>query len=201
MKAHRPSLNCRRALTIPELLVTLAILALLISMGTVSYQKSIEKAEGVDAITKLKSMYNGLQNYLVDKQTWPQEPEDDEDVSDEFLWNWWKKEMQPYGVNEQDWFTTSHLRRLNREMKEAGGKAISMEEMKEATEFPSILPGNFEPGPTEPYRYQGQPWVSETGEYHGDDGIFHVMPSGAIHRMPTLSGMNSARGKNPAPSK
>jgi len=81
-----------------------------------------------------------------------------------------------------------------------GGKAITMEELREATEFPSILPGNFEPGPTEPYRYQGQPWVSETGEYHGDEGIYTIMPSGAIHKMMTMGQMNSAKGKSRAPA-
>lgn len=179
----------------------MAILAILVALAIQGYQKSIAKAESIDAITKLKSMYAGLSSYLVDKQTWPQEPDDDTEVTDKALWEWWKKEMKPYGINEQDWFTTSHLRRLNREMKEAGDKSLSMEEMKEATEFPSILPGNFDPGPTEPYRYQGQPWVSETGEYHGDEGIYTVMPNGTIHVMKTMGQMNAAKGKNQVPGK
>ena len=201
MKAPRSTRHFRRALTLAELLVVIAILAVLLAVAVTSYQNTISKAESVDAITKLKSMYAGLHNYLVDKQTWPQEPDEDADVSDQVLWDWWKKEMQPYGINEQDWFTTSHLRRLNREMKEAGGKAISMDEMKEATEFPSIFPTNFDPGPTEPYRYQGQPWVTETGEYHGDEGVFIVMPSGSIQKMLTASQMNAAKAKTPPAGK
>lgn len=201
MKAPLSSRHFRRALTLPEILVMLAILAVLVALGATGYQRSIHKAESVDAITKLKNMYAGLHAYLIDKQTWPQEPDEDAEVSDQALWDWWKKEMKPYGVTEQDWFTTSHLRRLNREMKEAGGKAINVEELRQAMEFPSILPGNFEPGPTEPYRYQGQPWVSETGEYHGDDGIYTIMPGGAIHKMMTMGQMNSVRGKSPASKK
>ena len=200
MKSFRPSRFHRRALTMPELMIVIAILAILILLGAMGYQKSIAKAESVDAITKLKNMYTGLHGYLVEKETWPQEPDEDAEVPDKALWDWWKKEMKPYGVTEQDWFTTSHLRRLNRQMKEAGGKAISMEELREATEFPSILPGNFEPGPTEPYRYMGQPWVSETGEYHGDEGIFVIMPGGSIQVMKTMSQMNAIQGKGPAPA-
>ena len=176
-------------------MVVLTILAILIAVGTSGYQKSMAKAESVDAIMKLKGMYAALSAYLVDKQTWPQEPDDDSEVEDEVLWDWWKKEMKPYGVSEPDWFTTAHLRRLNREMKEAGGKSLSMDELKEATEFPSIMPGNFDPGPNEPYRYRGQPWVSETGEYHGTDGVYHIMQDGAIHKMPSISQMNAARGQ------
>ena len=201
MQAFRPTRHFQRALTLPEVLVMIAILAILIGIGTSSYQKSIAKAESVDAIFKLKNMHAALLNYLSDKQTWPQEPEEDGADSDESLWKWWQAEMKPYGLAEQDWFTTSHLRRLNRQMKEAGGKAMSLEEIKEATEFPSILPGNFDPGPTEPYRYQNQPWVSETGEYHGDDGIYTIMPGGAIHVMKTMGQMNAAQGRNPAPGK
>lgn len=191
-------LQSRRAMTIPELMVVLAILAALTGLGIGGYQQFISKAESVDTIAKLRNMHAGLHSYLNDQLTWPQEPDDDEaDLSGDALWEWWKKELKPVGIREEDWYTTAHLRRLNREMKEAGGKAISMEEMKEALAFPSIIPISFPPGPTEPFRYRSQPWVFETGEYHGDEGVFTIMPDGSIHKMLTPGQMNSARGKAP----
>lgn len=201
-RSHSSPLRQRRALTIVELLVVLAIIAVLTGLGLSAYKTQLAKAESIDAITKLKGMYAGLASYLVDKSSWPQEPEDDSEDSDEALWVWWKKEMEPYGIHEADWYTTAHLRRLNRELKEAGGKTTSLKEMEEALSFPSIVPTKFPAGPTEPYRYDNQPWVSETGEYHGDDGIYTIMPKGNIHKMMTMSQMNAAKGKSPsAPSK
>lgn len=205
MKSRRPLASrpgTRRAMTIPELMVVLAILAVLMTLGVNGYQTYLAKAESVDSINKLKSMHAALMNYLVDKQTWPQEPDDDEaEVSEEALWDWWKKELQPYGIHDVDWYTNAHLRRLNRELKEAGGKNVELQQMKEALAFPSIIPTSFPPGPTEPYRYRNQPWISETGEYHGDDGIYTIMPSGAIHKMRTMSQMNAAQGKSPQSGK
>ena len=192
----------QRAMTIPELMVVLAILAVLMTLGINSYQTYLAKAESVDSINKLKGMHAALLSYLVDKQTWPQEPEDDEaELSEEALWDWWKKELQPFGIHDVDWYTNAHLRRLNRELKDSGGKGVDLGQMKEALSFPSIIPTSFPVGPTEPYRYRNQPWISETGEYHGDDGIYTIMPSGAIHKMRTMSQMNAAQGKSPAAGK
>jgi len=189
----------RRAFTLIELMLVITIVAILVALSLVSYSHFRAKAETVDTINKLKGMHAALSLYIVDKQTWPQEPSDDEvEVNDDVLWEWWKDEMKPYGIGEQDWYSTAHLRVLNRQLKESGSKAVNLNEMgkEEELKFPSIIPGNFDPGPTEPFRYEGQPWVSETGEYHGDEGIYTIMPSSAIHKMPTMSQMNAAKGKS-----
>lgn len=190
-----PSQHPRRGMTIPELLMVVTIVAILAGLSFAGYQSHINKAESVDAQNKLKNMYAALSSYIVDKQTWPQEPDEENTMSEDALWDWWKAEMKPYGIEEQDWYSTAHLRRLNRQLKESGGKGVTMESMgkEEELKFPSIIPTNFPPGPSEPYRYRNQPWVSETGEYHGTDGIFTIMPDGRIHKMVTMGQMNSAR--------
>ena len=204
MKSSRSAilrLRRRRALTLPELMVVIAIIAVLALVFAGSYQRYIAKAEGIDVMGKLSTMHKSLLTYMLEKGSWPQEPEEDSDGTDEALWDWWKKEMKPYGLSDADWFTSSHLRRLNEEMKANGGKPISMEEMREAVSFPSIIPTPFAAGPTEPYRYEGQPWISETGEYHGDDGMFVIRADGSIHRVLTMSQMNALRGKSRSPAK
>ncbi len=196
----RSSLPCRhfqRAMTIPELLMVVTIVAVLSVIGVRGYQHFINKAESVDSITKLKGMHAALLGYMAQNLTWPQEPDDDSAASEEVLWDWWKKELKPFGIHEVDWYSTAHLRRLNREIRNSGGKAVNIDEMKEAVSFPSIVPTSFPPGPTEPYRYENQPWISETGEYHGDEGIYTIMPGGSIHIMKTMEQMNAARGKTP----
>jgi prepilin-type N-terminal cleavage/methylation domain-containing protein len=187
-----------RGFTIIELMLVVTIVAILASISFVGYGQYIEKANSVDAMNKLKGMYGALNAYIIDKQTWPQEPgDDDADVSDDDLWEWWKEEMKPFGLSDRDWYTEAHLHRLNRQFKESGGKSITINQMGKDAElkFPSILPGKFDPGPTEPYRYEGQPWAGETGEYHGDAGVYTIMPGGAIHQMPSISQMNRAKGK------
>ena len=195
LRFSRLSRRFQRAMTIPELLMVVTIIAVLAAIGIGGYQRFINRAESVDSITKLKGMHAGLLGYMTDKLTWPQEPDDDSGASEEVLWDWWKKEMKPYGIHEVDWYSTAHLRRLNREIRNSGGKAVNIDEMKEAMSFPSIIPTPFPPGPSEPYRYENQPWVSETGEYHADEGIYTIMPGGAIHIMKTMEQINAARGK------
>ena len=192
-----PRRRFQRAMTIPELLMVITIIAILAVLGGQGYQHMINKAETVDAQMKLKGMYAGLSAYLLEKQSWPQEPEDDSESADPALWEWWKNEMEPYGIHEQEWFSSAHLRRLNREIKNAGGKAIDPSEIMDAVSFPSIFPANFDPGHDEPYRFMNQPWVMETGEYHGDDGVYAISQDGSIFKTMTMSHMNRARGTPP----
>lgn len=201
LRLSRRRLYSRRGMTMPELLMVVAIVAVLAALGSQGYQHYINKAETVDAMNKLKGMHAALSSYVVDKQSWPQEPDDDGGGTDEALWDWWKKELKPFGIDEVEWYSTAHLRRLNRELKQSGGKGVDIQEMKDAVSFPSIVPTSFPPGMTEPYRYQNQPWVTETGEYHGDEGVYCIMPGGAIHKILTTSQMNAMRGKGGPPKK
>ncbi|MES2707252.1 MAG: prepilin-type N-terminal cleavage/methylation domain-containing protein [Verrucomicrobiota bacterium] len=181
-----------RGLTMPELLTVMAILAILAVVSFQAYSKFKAKAEMADAVTKMKGMYAALASYVNTKHDWPHEPETS---SHEDLWEWWMKEMEPWGLSQADWFSSAHLREVNRMRKEAGGPPVEMSGVgkEEDLKIPSFFPANFEDY-DDAYQSRYQPWVTESGEFHGDAGILVVMPGGMVQSMPTMGQMNSARG-------
>jgi prepilin-type N-terminal cleavage/methylation domain-containing protein len=196
----------QRAFTLAEVMMVITIIAVLAAISFGSYQHIINKAEVIDTTTKLSGLHAALNAHLLDKETWPQEPdEDDKQTSDDVstagggdahaaLWKWWMETMKPYGMREDSWFTKAHIRRLTREIKEAGGKADKAA-IAEAMEVPSFQPASFDPGMTEPYRHANQPWAMETGEYHADAGVYCIMPDGRIVKVPTMSSMKALQSK------
>lgn len=182
---RHPRRHVVRGVTIPELLTVVVILALLMIVSFQGYGIFRQKAEIVDATTKLKNMHAALQNYLTTKQTWPHEPDN---VPDAALWKWWMAEMKPFGLSQMDWFSNAHLRLVNGLRKQEGQSQEESSEIDklEKMEFPSFLPSNFEDY-DDAYESKNHPWAMETGEYHGDAGILSVMPNGVVQKMPSLS--------------
>ncbi|RYD38484.1 MAG: type II secretion system protein [Verrucomicrobiaceae bacterium] len=187
-----PRRHHRRGFTFPELLTTLVILAILMVAAFQGYSKLRQRAEKVDTITKLKNMYTALTGYVADKHDWPHEPED---ADHEQLWEWWMNTMKPWGLQQDAWFSSAHLRVVNRQRKESGQKTVEMSEMGKDSglKIPSFFPGKFDDY-DEAYSSRYQPWVSETGEYRGDsEGHMVITPGGTVSTMPSMSAINSYR--------
>lgn len=197
MKSHRLSAtlvrHARRGLTLVELMMVITIIAILAVVSFQGYSKFREKAEMVDAMTKMKTIYNSLQGYINQNHQWPQEPQD---VSHEDLCEWWMKALEPYGTSQETWFSTAHLRQVNRQLKESGGKSVELKDMGSNSDLkiPSFYPAEFE-DLDDALSYKTQPWVMESGEYHGATGMLVVFPDGTIHTMPTLGQHHKMKGK------
>lgn len=182
-----------QGVTIPELLMVVAIIAILMIVAFQGYGRIRQRAEIVDATAKLKNMHAGLGNYLRDKQAWPQEPEN---VSHEALWEWWMNVMKPYGLSQSDWFSNAHLRLVNSLRKQSGQEEIDASDNSklEKLQIPSFFPTQFG-DLNDAYEARYQPWVTESGEYHGDSGTLVAMPDGTVQTMPSLSIKKLARNK------
>lgn len=191
LPAGRQRRHHRRGYTLPELLTTMVILSILMVAAFQGYSKLRQRAEKVDAITKMKGMYASLSSYVAEKHDWPQEPEE---VDHEQLWEWWMNTMKPWGLSQESWFSTAHLRAVNRIRKESGQKSVEMSDMGKdsALKIPSFFPAKFDDY-DEAYSSRYQPWVSETGEYRGDEGHMVVTPGGTVMTMPGMSAINSYR--------
>lgn len=185
--------HARRGLTLVELMMVLTIIAILAIVSFQGYSKFREKAELVDSMTKMSTIYNSIHGFIGQNHQWPQEPLE---VSHEDLWDWWMKALEPYGTSQETWFSTAHLRQVNRQLKESGQKGVGMKEMGSNSDLkiPSFYPAQFD-DLEDALSYKGQPWVMETGEYHGEAGMLVVFPDGTVHTMPTLGQHQKMRKK------
>ncbi len=164
--------------TLTELLVTIALIAMLASVGLAfNWSKIRKKIERRGCESNLKTLYAGFSNYLTDFGEWPQIPETmnlDSGDGEEGYWRFWITTMKQkdYGISEVDWICPTDRRERAANMKP-----------EEREEFEgSYTPTEFDSGPDSPRAWR-QPWFLERGDFHGD-GALMIMPDGAIVASP-----------------
>jgi prepilin-type N-terminal cleavage/methylation domain-containing protein len=174
----------RGGFTLLELMLVIAIIAVLVMMSWRGYGIYVKKADSVACATKMKNFYVGLQNYMIDKQTWPQE-----DVLNDAngnpppqnkLWDWWCKQMKEFGVGRNDWYCPAELRQNPNKMKQEDEEEESSAGFKPEVKDPSYIPSQFSYGTVMPYQ-SNQPWLIESADFHGT-GMNKLMPDAAIIR-------------------
>jgi type II secretory pathway pseudopilin PulG len=167
----------RRALTLIEIMMVMVLVMLLTLVAWASYSKWITRADSLACMQRLRNLGTALNNYIADKHEWPQEPGTDDDnveVSEDQLWDWWMDTMKPYGMDVNSWFCPAELRMKKKEKK---GEAQEQMGVTAGLKDPSYIPDQIPAGEYEPYRYPGQPWAVERSDFHGD-GQAKLMPGG-----------------------
>jgi len=171
-----------RGFTLLELMIVIALIAVLSLLTWQGYGVYVRKAENAACVKKMVNFGIALNTYVSDKGTWPQEdvlngPNNkppDEDV----LWDWWYEEMVKYGVDHDNWYCPTEMRLREREKKAdaAEGKNDSGRKL----ENPSYQPAKFGFGLYPPFEHANQPWLVETIGH--DDGINKLMPDGRVQK-------------------
>ena len=191
-------LRClRRAFTLMELMLVLLLLAVLLMLAYMGYGVYVNKGEEAACQGKLVQWGAGLNSYIVDQGTWPNEevlydangkpPEED------VLWDWWYKEMKKVGIDHDGWFCPTDLReraKKKKAEKESGEKPSTAE-----LQNPSYIPGQFSFGPYKPFDYPTQPWVIERAGH--DQFMNKLMPDGTVQKeynFKAIGGMRPGQG-------
>lgn len=149
-----------------ELLVVLAIVAILavVTIPISGYMRA--RAEKVKCIGNLRVLHSSLGSYTNDRGHWPQDPADYSDENE--YWGWWIEELEGYGMAEETWACPAERRdRLIEE--EPGAKVVS------------YIPTDFGPEQNAAYRYAGQPWAMEIGSPH-DEAAHLLFPDGSVRQ-------------------
>lgn len=170
---HKRSLHSRAwAFTLLELLLVILIIAALASIILPAYQTTRVRAEGVSCRANLRSLHTGFELYLQEhNRTWPQPPT----VSSlDMEADWWVELLAPYGPNPDTWLCPSRKR-------ESGQAAPGF--LPNSIDY---LPALFDELPGTPYKWSGQPWLIEVGNYHGNGNLV-LFPDGHIE---TSSGVS-----------
>lgn len=154
-----PSSRVRRqAFTLIEVMVTVAIIAVLALISVGAYTKYLAYADNAACIIRMKDVGTGLANYTLSRGEWPQYPESLENAEEEKMWEWWITTLEPYGVAPIAWLCPAD----ERMRKQASKKEGTPREKYEGTYIPTY----FDTGHDTPFLWINQPWLVERGAYH-----------------------------------
>lgn len=165
--ARRPRFDYRhRGFSVTELLVTIGVVALLVSISVPLYETFQERARKARCISNLRNIHAGLLGYLTDKGHWPQMEEDKYDFTEKQFFEFWVDATEPYGCGEDAWACPSD-RALDR-----------LSPQKRKTYIGSYVTTRFDKKAQTPLRWN-QPWVIERGDFHGQ-GQHILLPDGSV---------------------
>lgn len=153
----------RAGLTILELLVSLVVVAILAAISFQAFGTFKNRAEKLRCLANLKALHIGFDAYILDNNRWPQPPREAVGFDESEFFEWWVKELEPYGVGQETWLCpTDKVAKEDRDNFHAG----------------SYIPTLFDSNQYTPYRWN-QPWLIERGDFHGK-GAHVLMPDGSI---------------------
>lgn len=163
-------LNSReRGVTLLEILVAVAILAILAALVVYGFDKVRNRIEGVRCAGNLRSLHSSFASYLNDNGKWPQEPPELALAKDDAYEDWWLEAMKPYGATEKVWQCPAIVRQVTAKSKNGRPKI-------------HYTPTLFDGRPSTPYKWKTQPWFIEIGNMHGD-GALLCYPNGTVKTM------------------
>ncbi|MBX7210888.1 MAG: hypothetical protein K1X78_21460 [Verrucomicrobiaceae bacterium] len=159
--------------SILELLIVLVIIALLAALLFPLYGYFKAKASYAGCVSSLKSLHGGFASYLGDHQNiWPQVPQglEREGAQGDMLAKFWYDALKEYGITKKTWICPSDDRIKD---------VLESDEQYEST----YTVTKFDEQPNRAYQWISQPWVIESGEFHGKGSGPNVLfPDGRIER-------------------
>ena len=169
--SHRRSR--RGGFTLLELLLAIAVIAVLVSTMFTLTNGLRRRAESAACMANMKSLFTGLATYTAEYKHWPQPPKDSLGGEEDF-WKFWLSILDEYDVPKKTWICPTHARLTPPD-----------QEFEQA----SYLPAWFDASsPRQPY-LDGTPWLMETGNNHGR-GPLVLYPDASIRPFSVISMQN-----------
>jgi prepilin-type N-terminal cleavage/methylation domain-containing protein len=159
------------AFTLTELLVSIAIIAILTALAIQGYSKIAASVAKGRCIGNLRNLHVSFATYIQDNGHWPQQPDFSSANSKEYQ-DWWLTTMDPYTQSREVW-KCPLLKKYG--AYGSGGSKLEIH----------YKPTRFDARPSTPYRWEKQPWLIEVSSIHGN-GPLLLMPDGSIRNLTDL---------------
>ncbi len=155
-----------KGISLVELLVTIAVLLVLLTVATVISDTFKKRAEKAKCISHMRTLHSALSAHVLDKGHWPQMDDDEENWTESKFFKFWIESLEPYGTSADNWVCPSDKLFLQ-------FRKVDKDEY-----FGSYVPTPFDKAPSTPFRWN-QPWLIERGDFHGK-GSHMLMPDGSV---------------------
>ena len=161
-----------QGLTLLELLVLVAIVAVLVAISFPISSRLLSRAQRVQCSANLRSIYIATDLFLQQNESWPQiEESDDEDVADD-SGNGWIAALKPFGISEKSWICPTVQNLL-------GNPDLTQNVRVDYVATP------FDDKPMTPHQWPRQPWFAEVGDVHGHGNLL-IFTDGSISDLKTV---------------
>jgi prepilin-type N-terminal cleavage/methylation domain-containing protein len=156
----------RAGFTLLEVAASVVIVAILAMLLFNVASRLPGAADRVQCTQNLKSIYIGLNNYMEEKGSWPQQPRFSQ-KQHKLREDYWIETLKPYGVTEKMWQCPG-IKRL--------GNIRADHTAPRVTYSPTM----FDEKPGTPRKWPNMPWVVEIGNAHGH-GPLLILQDGSVH--------------------
>lgn len=159
-----------------ELLTVLVIIVVLAVLGIGMFDQIRARSERVNCTSNLRNLYSAFQSYIVQYGHWPQNPHK---LADKNHDGWWIDEMEKVGIGEKSWQCPTHTRFAKQAAREMGIAEPDPNKKRKEDRRIHYMPTPFDGNQATPRRWPTQPWLIETGNFHGD-GPLIIFPDGTV---------------------
>ncbi|MFV0337654.1 MAG: type II secretion system protein [Chthoniobacterales bacterium] len=158
----------RRAFTLVEMLVTLAIIIILSGLLIGNFEHLWNSVARARCTSNLRFLHGAFNSYTQDNNYWPQLPPDLPKIGRVYE-QWWIDTMKPYGVGEEAWLCPS--------TKKQAAAAPEKERL-----LIHYSPTQFDAFRRRPYQWSAMPWLVEVGGPH-PGGALMIFPDGSVRQI------------------
>lgn len=165
------------AFTIVELLVAIGVIAILAILLTTMLSSMPARAQRVQCMANLRSLYIAAESYIQQNGSWPQISisDDDSDAADQNYAKAWIDALRPFGPSEKNWICPTVQNLLG-----------NPDYMKVENTRVDYIATPFDDKPMSPHQWLKQPWFIESGDVHGQGNLI-IFADGS------LSDLNTAK--------
>lgn len=177
---HQPRLRNSAAFTLLELLVAVAVVAILVAISFPIASQLTSRAQRVQCSANLRNLYLATELFVQQNGNWPQiEESDDEDENDSD--KSWIEALSPFGITAKTWVCPTVQNRLgNPNFATADSMRID------------YVATPFDDKPMTPHQWPRQPWFIEVGDVHGHGNLI-IFTDGSMSDLRTV--INNRSGK------
>ena len=154
--------------TLLELLIVLVIIGILATMLIPVYAGMRARAQRVQCVANLHSLYLAADVYLQRNGNWPQIIHGTSDTSEADFANAWIDALSPFGPTRQTWICPTI-----QEIRQNPDYLLPQDARLD------YFPMAFDDKPTTPHQWPRQPWFIETASVHGNGNII-IFTDGSV---------------------
>lgn len=163
------------AFSLLELLVVIVVIAILATLLIPVISTMKARAQRVQCMANLRSLYVGASLYLQQNGGWPQIVMGDSDTEELQFANDWIKALQPFGPTQKTWICPTVQDLMgNPDLSDPNNVRID------------YVPTSFDNKPTTPNQWPRQPWFGEGGDVHGNGNLI-IFTDGSIQDLNTAA--------------